>query len=165
MDQMSEQLKDDDKDSKLFSNKIDLSNRQDVVNKAFLRHLKRYYLNIFKNSNARIVRARFWNAKSSEVMQAIKRTFKWEFENICVPQELYYYLMGILKLKDISRMYCSDETKRDVLALLDCWRHYSKTKFDQLFWSSHIQVLCKNFVSKNPSNENCVSLIQNMKDL
>ena len=120
IDQLSEQLKDVDKDSKLSSNRTDLSNRQDVVNKAFLRHLKRYYLNIFKNSNVRIVRARFCNAKSSEVMQAIKRTFKCEFEDICVPQELYYYLMGILKLKDISRMFCSDETKRDVLALLDC---------------------------------------------
>ena len=153
------------KQSKLPTYKIDLANRQDVVNKASLRYLKKYYLNIFKIRNAKIVRARFCNAKSSEVMHAIKRTFRQEFLNINLPQDFSYYLMGALKLKDISRMSCSEETKSDANAFIDWWRNYSKFKFNRLFKNKSLQVLWKNFIAKNPSNENCVSLIQNMKDL
>ena len=107
------------KKSKQPAYKIDLANRQDVVNKASLRHLKKYYLSIFKFKNAKIVRTRFCNAKSSEVMHAIKRTFRQEFLNINLPQDFSYYLMGALKLKDISRMSCSEETKSDANAFLD----------------------------------------------
>ena len=134
--------------SKLSSSKIDLANRQDVVNKASLRYLKKYYLNIFKIKNAKIVRARFCNAKSSEVMHAIKRTFRQEFLNINLNQDFSYYLMGTLKLKDISRMSCSEETKSDANAFLDCWRNYSKFKFDCLFKNKSLQVLWKKLYSK-----------------
>ena len=142
----------------------DFSNRQDVVNKASLRHLKKYYLNIFKAQNSKIVRTRFCNTKSSEFMMAIKKTFKVEFDSIKAPKDLNYYLMGILKLRDISRMGCSDETKRYVVDFLDCWRNYSKIKFDRLFRSKNFQVLWKIYISKNPFSGNCESLIQNLED-
>ena len=53
-------------------------------------------------------------------MHAIKRTFRQEFLNINLNQDFSYYLMGTLKLKDISRMSCSEETKSDANAFLDC---------------------------------------------
>ena len=145
--------------------KEDFLNRQDVVNKASLRHLKKYYLNIFKAQNSKIVRTRFCNTKSSEFMMAITKTFKDEFDSIKAPKDLNYYLMGILKLRDIRRMSCSDETKRNVVDFLDCWRNYSKIKFDRLSRGKNFQVLWKIYISKNPFSENCELLIQNLEDL
>ena len=56
----------------------DFSNRQDVVNKASLRHLKKFYVDIFKHDNLKLVRSRFCNLKSSSI---IKLKFKSNSKN------------------------------------------------------------------------------------
>ena len=70
----------DEDDSEDLSEELikmkEFSKRHDVINKISLRHLRKYYLNIFKANNLRIVRARFCNVKSSDIMQAVKRTFE-----------------------------------------------------------------------------------------
>ena len=92
----------------------DLSHRQDVVNKASLRQMKKYYNNIFKMKNMRLVRTRYRNIKISEITRAVKKTFKTDFENESLPNYFYFYIIGVLKLKDISSINCDDTTIQEV---------------------------------------------------
>ena len=92
----------------------DLSNRQDVVNKASLRHMKKYYTNIFKMKNMRLLRTRYCNSKMSCILRAVKKTFKAYFESESLPDYFYYYIIGVLKLKDVSLMNCDNKTIQDV---------------------------------------------------
>ena len=85
---------DEDDSEELYEELIkmkEFSKRHDVINKIFLRHLRKYYLNIFKTNNLRIVRARFCNVKSSDIMQAVKRTFEDDFAGLQEPKDLYYF--------------------------------------------------------------------------
>ena len=77
----------------------DFSMRNDVLNKASLRRMKKYYAGIFKQKNSKIVKARFRNVRSSEMIEAVKNTFKSMFETEDISEDFYYYLMGIIKLK------------------------------------------------------------------
>ena len=81
---------------------VDLSMRQDVINKASLRHMKKFYVDIFKQQNLKLVRARFCNAKNTEVFRAVKKTFDKDFETKSLPVDFFHYLIGILKARDIS---------------------------------------------------------------
>ena len=51
----------------------DFSKRQDVINKASLRHMRKYYVDHFKKKNPKIIRARFCNVRSTEAMNAVKK--------------------------------------------------------------------------------------------
>ena len=104
----SQQFEEENDDLKTEQmNSKELSKRQDVVNKISLRHLRKYYLNIFKAKNLRIVRSRFCNVKSSDIMQAIKRTFESEFSNMQEPKDLYYicFLIFFKNVIFISKIY------------------------------------------------------------
>ena len=92
----------------------DLSNRQNVVNKASLRQLKKYYTNIFKMKNMKLVRARYYNIKISEMIRAVKKTFKADFESESLPDYFYYYIIEILKFKDIILINFDNTTIQDV---------------------------------------------------
>ena len=78
----------------------DLSMRQDVVNKHSLRSIKKFYTNIFKQKNIRIVRTRFCNVSNGEIVKAAKKTFRQEFRSESLPKDFFHYLAGILKFKD-----------------------------------------------------------------
>ena len=145
--------------NKKIGTKKDLSNRQDVVNKAWLRHMRKYYADMFKRENTKIVRKRYCNIKPSEIMRAIKLTFNKELDNENLPSDFYYYIIGILKIKDVFRMNCSNQTKHEVFDFHDWWRNYSKLKYDALFTSKWLNILLKNFVLKNPSNKKYQLLI------
>ena len=151
--------------SKRNSSKKDLSKRQDVVNKAWLRHMRKYYSDIFKKENTKIVRSRYWNTKASEITRAIKRTFNKEFETEILPVKFYSYLIGILKLKDINKMKWSLQTKKEVSNFHDWWRNYSKIKYDALFRSEWLKILWRKFVSSDSSNQKYQSLIHEFGEL
>ena len=145
-------------DRKNMKKKINLSSRQDVVNKSILRQMRKYYLNVFKNTNSKIVRLRFCNVKSSEITRAIKGIISREFESESYPNDLHYYLIGILKIKDVSRMKWDLAIKRDVSDFLNCTREYSNIKFESLFKSIWLRTLFKNFISKIDRNNQIQSL-------
>ena len=132
---------------------VDLSMRQDVVNKSSLRKMKKFYQDVFKQHNLKLVRARFCNAKSSEVLRAIKRTSERYFDTKSLPVDFYHYLIGILKARDISWAKCSRQIKMEVFEFLDCSRNYSKMKFETLFKSQWLRILWRRFLSQNIEKE------------
>ena len=79
----------------------DFSNRQDVINKAALRKMRKYYSDMFKSANKKLVRLRFCNSKSREIMRATKTILKNEFGEEADIDEVCYYLIGILKIKNL----------------------------------------------------------------
>ena len=137
----------------------DLSKRQDVVNKAWLRHMRKYYTNIFKRENIKILRSRYWNTKTTEIVRNIKRTFKDLFNVDSLPIDFYHYLIGILKLKDISKMKWSHQVIREVADFHDWLRNYSNIKYEDLFKSEWLRILWRKFVENDPTNEKYQSLI------
>ena len=118
----------------------DFSNRQDVVNKAALRKMRKYYLKVFKSSNKKLVRLRFCNLKSSEIIRAAKTFLKNELGVEADLDELCYYLIGILKIRNLLKMQWSENTKHEVNQFLDWVRNYSKNKFDKLFKSESLKL-------------------------
>ena len=59
----------------------------------------------------RLVRTRYCNVKTTEIK---KRTFKADFASENLPANFYHYMIGVLKLKDISRMNCDSITIQEV---------------------------------------------------
>ena len=78
------------------------SNRQDVINKSSLRHLKKFYVDIFKHDNLKLVRSRFCNLKSSCIT---KLKFKSNTKN--------YILMFLVTFKVLMKH--STTVKIDIL--------------------------------------------------
>ena len=112
--------------------------------------MKKYFTKIFKQKNKRLVRARFWNLKSTEIIRATRKTFKQYFDLIDLPDYFYHYFMGILNFRDISNMDCSIQTKRDVCKFHDCWDNYSKKRFAALFSNQSLRILWNEFLAKVP---------------
>ena len=133
------------------------------MNKAALRQMRKFYSNIFKKNNPKIVRRRFCNAKSSEVKRAIKSIVENEFGSVDCFKDLQYYLLGILKIKDILRMNWNNTIKSEVMDFIEWIRDYSSIKFTKLFKSKWLRILCKHFISKNERNDKMKSLIQIIK--
>ena len=139
---------------------IDLSTRQDVVNKSALRQMRKYYSNIFKRANPKLVRLRFCNVKSSEITRAVKKILLEELGSESHPDDLHYYFIGILKIKNLSRMFWDFELKKEVLDFLNWIRDYSGSKFESLFKSKRLRLLCKKFILKNSKSNQTDSLKQ-----
>ena len=136
-----------------FSKVKDFSNRQDVINKAALRKMRKYYSDMFKSANKKLVRLRFCNSKSSEIMRAAKSILKNEFGEEADIDELCYYLIGILKIKSLWRIHWNENIKQEVNQYLDWVRNYSKNKFDKIFKSESLKRLWANFKSKACTDE------------
>ena len=141
----------------------DLSMRQDVINKHSLRSWKKFYINIFKQKNLKIVRTRFWNVSNAEIMKAVKKTFGKEFKPKNLPKDFFYYLTGILKFKGVRNMNWSSKIKDDINDFHDCCKNYSKRKFNALFKSQCFKIMWKEFISKNDLDEKFRFLIKKIE--
>ena len=51
-----------------------MSRRSDIVNKALLRSIKRFYFEEFKNDNKKIVKKRFKQVPAEEVFRGFRKT-------------------------------------------------------------------------------------------
>ena len=60
------------------------------------------------------MRTRYCNAKTTEITRAVKRTFKADFASENIPANFYHYMVGVLKLKDVSRMNYDNITVQNV---------------------------------------------------
>ena len=73
----------------------------------------------------RLVRARYCNIKINEIIRAVKKTF-FNFESKSITDYFYYYIIGVLKLIDISWMNCDYITIQDVNDFNEWFRKYKK---------------------------------------
>ena len=60
------------------------------------------------------MRIRYCNVKNTEITQAVKQTFKEDFASENLPVNFYHYMVGLLKLKDVSQMNCDPITIQKV---------------------------------------------------
>lgn len=70
-------------------------NRKDIVYKAAVRLLKRFYKNIFKNKNLEIVKRRYVNCTSEQIFARMKETLEQFLPEEEITPDLVQFTMGI----------------------------------------------------------------------
>ena len=121
-----------------------LNLRSDVVNKTLLRAIKRFYSNKFKIAQKIMVRKRFRNIKTTEILDALAEFWKQQFHNLKLQIEyesLAEFMMLFLDIKPKST-YKFDKSNSIMGALVqDCMRKYSFEKFRALQKSRELRIL------------------------
>ena len=125
----------------------DFSKRHDVRNKSAIRLFRKYYLNLFKKMNQKFVRMRFWNVKWKDFVIAIEKLLLDVFQ--IQDRDIVYYLLGVLKFKDMRRINWGTEIKREIKEFQDWVTNYTKAKFLNVLKSNCFQTLVANALNKN----------------
>ena len=89
------------------------SKRNDIAHKSLLRQIRKYYSTMFRQNNRKIIKSRFRNVKTNEALEAVKATFGSEFNLDGINNDLWFYLVGVIKVKNIHRITWSDNAKNE----------------------------------------------------
>ena len=81
--------------SKITNNKIPLSERQDVINKALLRSIKRFYLEEFRKDNNSLTKLRYKQVPAEMILKGFKDTSRRLFGDIPNLSQISQFLMII----------------------------------------------------------------------
>ena len=125
------------------------SKRNDIAHKSLLRQIRKYYSTMFRQNNRKIIKSRFRNVKTNEALEAVKATFGSEFNLDGINNDLWFYLVGVIKVKNIHRITWSDNAKNEAFQFLDWWREFSKVKLAKLKTSQLFKIIWRNYISKN----------------
>ncbi|CAI2376840.1 unnamed protein product [Moneuplotes crassus] len=130
--------------------------RKDLNQKASLRMLRRYYRNSFKSKNIEIVRKRYIHCSDEYIYQRMR-----VFLEILMPQEdlsdnLIYFTTGIISLREVSSLPCSQAIKEEIKMFHLCCRSFSQRRFTIAMQSESLRSLCSHLIenSNNPAVEN-----------
>ncbi len=78
--------------------------REDVIYKASIRMMRKFYRDLFKKENRRIVRKRYVNCRPSQIFQKLKSTLSDKIPEAQLTKEVVYFTMGITNLKKITQL-------------------------------------------------------------
>ncbi|CAI2382405.1 unnamed protein product [Moneuplotes crassus] len=123
--------------------------RKDVLQKPLLRMVRRYFRDIFKSQNTKIVRKRYINCRAKEISLCMKHLLSELFPQLEITEDLIYYTMGILNLRTIQRLSCSRSVKDEISDFQLCCKKFSQKRLTKAMQSKSLRVLCGYLV------ENC----------
>ena len=89
--------------TKNHSAKKSFSEREDVINKALLRSIKRFYLQEFKKDNLFIVQQRYRQVSASTILNGFKTTCRRLFGDIPNLHKISQFLMIISGIKPMNK--------------------------------------------------------------
>jgi len=128
--------------------------RSDVRYKSAIRFLRRFYKELFKKENKRIVKKRYINWSMSRIYEAMSKTLAKIIPNIYLSEDLVYFTIGILSIKNDDELICKSEIKQEIMVFLSWVRYFSKKKFNLVFKSKKVRVLWNYLVDQNKGNQN-----------
>ena len=117
--------------SKTSSNSI--SERRDVIEKAVLRSIKRFYLNEFRKDNKNIIHKRYKNVTNSIILKGFIKTCSRLFGDIPGLNEIAQFLMIISSVKSTSAYKFSKEIQKKASIVNSVMHKYSYKKWKKIF--------------------------------
>ncbi|CAI2376019.1 unnamed protein product [Moneuplotes crassus] len=123
--------------------------RKDVRLKPLLRMVRKYFRDIFKSQNAKIVRKRYINCRANEISLCMEALLAELFPQLEITEDLIYYTMGILNLRTIQRLSCNQSVKDEISDFQLCCKKFSQKRLTKAMQSKSLKVLCGYLV------ENC----------
>jgi superfamily II RNA helicase len=114
--------------------------RPDIKLKYSIRALRKYFRDQFRTHHAKLINKRIVNCTPKEIYNAVSDLLTNVLEFPDCDKDTIFYLIGILDLKQVNRMSCTQIIKNEVNEFLDCVRVFSKGKFKRIFKS---KTLCK----------------------
>ena len=115
--------------------------RSDVQYKASIRLVRRYYKDLFKAKNQKIVKKRYINCQVEDIYENMKKTLQGRIPQEFITEDLIYYTIGILNLREVNDLPCSPEVRIEIEKLLSCVRNFSKFKYVKAFKSMNFRIL------------------------
>ena len=108
-----------------------VNKKEGVYNKAMLRMIRRYYLNLFKQENKKLVRKRFIRVKTYESIKGAKKMVAKYFPKYTSGQ-LHYFLVRLFgcKYKSMNPPKNTAEERGDFVE--DTIDNYTQKKFERL---------------------------------
>ena len=134
--------------SKVYS--IPLSERRDVIEKAVLRSIKRFYLQEFRKDNDSIVQKRYKQAADYTILRGFKKTCKRLFGDIPNLDEISQFLMIISFIKPLNKCRFNKEIQRKANIMNSVMYKYSLTKWKKLFEISELGFVFKYVYENHP---------------
>ena len=119
--------------SKIINKKKELKDRQDVINKALLRSLKRFYLEEFRSDNKYIMKKRYKQVPGEMVLNGFTKTCRRLFGDIPNINEISQFVMIISWIKPVDKYPFIEQilTKGERICKVMC--KYSYAKLQELF--------------------------------
>ena len=115
--------------------------RKDVKYKASIRFIRRFYRDLFKTHNKSIVRRRYTNCKIKDIYYTMYKTLENKVPEELLTEDVVYFTIGILSLKETSKLRCTTEVKEDISNFLTCVRNYTKIGYFSVLKSPRVQIL------------------------
>ena len=137
-----------------------LSERRDVIEKAVLRSIKRFYLKEFKKDNKSIVRKRFKQATASAIIKGFKKMCRRLFGDISNLNEISEFLMIISSIKPTHSYPFIKSVKSKADLVNSVMYKYSRTMVRKILKIKELGIAFKyiyenhpEFVSKSCKNK------------
>ncbi|CAI2379966.1 unnamed protein product [Moneuplotes crassus] len=138
----SKMKKVDSDKSECFYKTLGEPKRKDIQQKTPLRFLRRYFRDLFKQNNPKIVRKRYVHSRTRFIFARVKILLK----DVCGIQDtddqLVYFVIGIIDLRKPSKLTCLPETKEAISDFLVCIRRFSQRRFFKAIQSRCLYTLC-----------------------
>ena len=121
----------------LKNQKIDLSERKDVVNRAILRGIKKFYINLLLNFIPEYKNKRLWRVHKPTLLKDIINLWKRFKDGDELPKAVFC----LIRPNSIDFVTKSESYKEDVLVFIDCIQRYSHKKFNSITKLEFVKVL------------------------
>ncbi|CAI2373479.1 unnamed protein product [Moneuplotes crassus] len=128
-------------------NTLTAADRVDFKLRNSLRFLRRYFLQLYKQANRRIVQKRYVNCSTRQIVDSVRATLEQSFQNMEVSEDLAKYTAGILSLKSSSSLKCSSQVSQEIRLFLEAVRKFRLKNFKRLMASANLQTLCRHLMA------------------
>ena len=115
------------RDKKLFCE------RQDVINKALLRSIKRFYFDEFRKDNKDLIKQRYKQVSAAAILSGFKTTCQRLFGDIPNLDMIAQFIMILSSIKPMNKYPHNKRIKVKAEKVSTVMYKYSSVKFHQLF--------------------------------
>ncbi|CAI2369119.1 unnamed protein product [Moneuplotes crassus] len=131
-------------DPSLFSSERGrYSARKDIVMKAVLRGIRRFYLNIFRSRYPPLFLSKTAKAPGAQVSEAVQEMCVELFsEEVVMKYKLHIFMQTLLNLKSITDKQESSQEFKSANQVLKCCKSFSSRAFSKVCDDSCFQKIC-----------------------
>ncbi|CAI2367764.1 unnamed protein product [Moneuplotes crassus] len=122
--------------------------RLDIKKKKALRDVRKFYKDSFKSKNVEIMKQRYINCSFEMIFEGTQWTLMDAIPQEFVTDELVYYTIGILGIKKLSEINCSNKLKNEISQYFEAVRRFTLRSFNFTIKSDNFVTLCR-FLPQN----------------
>ena len=119
--------------AKTQTKKKPFSERDDVINKALLRSIKRFYVQEFRNDNDDLIKKRYKQVSASSIFNGFKKTSRRLFGDISNLNYIAQFIMIMSSVKAMNTYPFDQRVLAKAEQINNAMYKYSYTKFKKIF--------------------------------